>query len=269
MKFFRRISWLGLVVFGLISLGYYVNTLFPPTYVPEPDLAGHVERFDPALADSIQTYSELSATYKQQLQQHGIADTAHADKMALLYMLIAKRFYHTVSEYSLRHHPLAYIVSFLWTDIRYPVIQEDILAYPHAFCSQQGALFMQLAQEHGYRTRVAALDFGYSGHYVPEVFYNNSWHFYDTDMEPAHHLELAQYAADSLMNQPIFRAAYQHYYNNTRRSKPVVPSLEAYHPENDIGGHNMRLLHRLLWWVGYLGWVPFALSLLLTRKRAR
>ena len=95
--------------------------------------------------------------------------------------IVAQRFYHGYACYNIRNSWVAFFAgAFVWGDFCGIVIPDDILKYNGALCSQQAIVFGELLKRKGYKIRKVILN----GHFCKEVFYDNSWHFYDPDMEP-------------------------------------------------------------------------------------
>lgn len=119
----------------------------------------------------------------------------YLDKTAMLYNIkvhsreyvdltrdiVARRFYHGYACYNIRNNWIAFLAgTFIWNHFLGIVIPDDILKYNGALCSQQAIVFGKLLKMEGYEVRVVGL----KGHFCKEVFYDNSWHFYDPDKEP-------------------------------------------------------------------------------------
>ncbi len=99
---------------------------------------------------------------------------------------VKKRFYHGVSRYTISENWIACLSGFLiWDHFSAIVNPDHILKHNKALCSQQSIVFMEILKRKGITTRFIGLgEKGKNGHFVNEVYYNNSWHFFDVNKEP-------------------------------------------------------------------------------------
>ena len=98
--------------------------------------------------------------------------------------LMKERFYHGYSHYSLADDYTAYLVGkYIWSDLSALVIPNDILNHPYAACSQQAIVFQELLKLKNYKVRKVVFSSSISGHFCTEVKYNESNHFFDTNLE--------------------------------------------------------------------------------------
>ncbi len=114
---------------------------------------------------------------------------------------IKERFYHGLSSYSFDENWIAYLSSkLIWSDFSALVDPDDIMKHPAGLCSQQTIVFMELIKRKGMKFRSVGL--GYKegpGHFLCEIYYNNSWRLYDVTKEPQwdkivhHHLSMNYY----------------------------------------------------------------------------
>ncbi len=99
--------------------------------------------------------------------------------------VLRKRFYHGYSHYGFNSNYVAALVSRVTVQgYSAIVIPEDIMKYPFAACSQQSIIMMELLKKKNISTRKIGFQGNTTGHFGFEVFYNDDWHFYDTNMEP-------------------------------------------------------------------------------------
>ena len=121
--------------------------------------------------------------------------------------IVAQRFYHGYARYNIRNNYIAFFAGrCIWNHFLGIVIPDDILKYNGALCSQQAIVFGELLKERGYKIRKVMLE----GHFCKEVFYNNSWHFYDPDMEPNFSKEMPKPGIKDLMgNKDLIYGAYE------------------------------------------------------------
>ena len=95
--------------------------------------------------------------------------------------VLEKRFYHGFSVYSLSQNWIAAVTQYLLGHyVANPVLPEDILKYPYAGCSQQAIVLTEVMK----KNQVPYRSLGFPHHYATELEFNNSWYFFDTNMEP-------------------------------------------------------------------------------------
>jgi hypothetical protein len=141
------------------------------------------EAYDPALS-RIQSIQDFDNELKTRLK-NDFSDTSKIVNM--IDEILRNRFYHGYSEYTFNDNWVAYLASKVYWGIKHPVIADDILKFPMAACSQQGLLFQAMLSKHNisYSTiTFSNIDMQHSGHYAVSAFYNNSWHFFDSNQEP-------------------------------------------------------------------------------------
>ncbi len=121
--------------------------------------------------------------------------------------IIAQRFYHGYARYNIRDNYVAFFAgTYIWDHFLGIVIPDDILKHNGALCSQQAIVFGELLKRRGYKVRKVTL----KGHFCEEVFYDNSWHFYDTDKEPIFPQEMPRPGIKDLIgNKKLLYAAYK------------------------------------------------------------
>lgn len=135
--------------------------------------------------------------------------------------IVKKRFYHGLSEYSIKDNWITYIGGKLfWNHLVAIVDPDDILNYDQGLCSQQTIVFLEILKRKGIKARWVGL--GYKegpGHFLAEVYYQGKWHMYDVNLEPHwekiinHHESVAYYKQyqdslflvyDVIIPRPIF-----------------------------------------------------------------
>jgi hypothetical protein len=178
------IKTIAYLLFTIIcSFSLYENFLSKPTATCA-DIAVLNEAYDSKLS-YIQSIEDLDCEVKIRLK-NDFSDTSKV--VNAIDDILRNRFYHGYSEYSMQDNWLAYICSkVIFWGIKHPVIPDDILKYPMAACSQQGLVFQAMLRK--YDISYATIAFGrsnnqHSGHYAVSAFYNNSWHYFDTNQEP-------------------------------------------------------------------------------------
>lgn len=177
--------------------------------------------------------------------------------------IVKKRFYHGLSEYSLKDNWISYISAKLfWNHLNAIVDADDILDYTEGLCSQQTIVFLEILKSKGIKTRWIGL--GYKegpGHFLAEVYYHGKWHTYDVDMEPNwhkitnHHESIAYYQQyqDSLF------MAYEGIISRDLFNK-IMKKVE-YGKISEFPAKNMLLFHRVTKVITYC--IPLFLGILI------
>ena len=137
-----------------------------------------IEFFDPSLSkiNSVQKLINYSDSVSQKEYKRNTLEYA-----LVVSDVMEKRFYHGFSTYSLRQNWIAAISQYLFGHyLANPVVPEDILKYQYAGCSQQAIVLADVMK----RNQVPYRKLGFPHHYATELEFNNSWYFFDTNMEP-------------------------------------------------------------------------------------
>jgi hypothetical protein len=146
------------------------------------------EEFDQSLSrlntlDKLEDYCD--SLYNVQITSGG--EGQYEEKFTnIVSSVIRNRFYHGYSYYGANSNYLALLFSKVSKDgYSAIVIPNDILKHSFAACSQQSIVMMEVLKAKGFKTRKISFNGKKSGgHFCFEVFYNQSWHFYDPNMEP-------------------------------------------------------------------------------------
>ena len=185
--------------------------------------------------------------------------------------IVKKRFYHGLSEYSIKDNWIAYIGGKLfWNHLVAIVDPDDILDYNQGLCSQQTIVFLEILKRKGIKARWVGL--GYKegpGHFLAEVSYQGKWHMYDVNLEPNwkkiinHHESIAYYkqyqdslflAYDGIIERPIF---------------DKIMERVHYGEINEFPAKSMLLFHRITKVITYLMPFFFVFLILLTLFKHR
>lgn len=137
-----------------------------------------VEFFDPSLAkiNSVQKLINYSDSISHNEYRRNTLEYA-----LVVSDVMEKRFFHGFSIYTLRQNWIAAVSQYLFGHyLADPVIPDDILKYPYAGCSQQAIVLSEVMK----KNHVSYRKLGFPNHYATEVQFNNSWYFFDTNMEP-------------------------------------------------------------------------------------
>lgn len=177
--------------------------------------------------------------------------------------IVKKRFYHGLSEYSLKDNWITYIGGKLfWNHLNAIVEPDDILDYNEGLCSQQTIVFLEILKSKGIKTRWVGL--GYKegpGHFLAEVYYQGKWHLHDVNLEPHwekvfnHHESITYYEQypDSLFivyEGIISRSQYNKFMGKVK-----------YGEANEFPAKKMRLFHRVTKIMTYF--IPIFLGILI------
>jgi hypothetical protein len=179
-------NWIltGLFVFFFVCFLFRVKGAFTTTvYYPktiERELSG--EEFDITLM-RLNTIDKL-INYCDSVHQANAMNRTYPGTVS---EVIRKRFYHGYSFYSLNDNPVGYLIAAATKKgIAALVIPDDIAKHPNAACSQQSIVGMEIFKRKGYQVRKVVMfdKVAQSGHFAYEVYYDNGWHYFDTDAEP-------------------------------------------------------------------------------------
>jgi hypothetical protein len=185
-------------------------------------------------------------------QSHLDLDTAKY--VALTSETLKKRFRYGLSNYNLSENWIAYLCSkIFWDHFSAIVNPNDILKYPEGICSQQTIVFMEILKQKHINFRSVGLgpEEG-PGHFLSEVYYQNSWHLYDITLEPKwnkiqnSHFSLSYY----LENKKMFYYVY-----DTILSKKLYSTLLSrieYGEPNVFPAKKMWLFHKFTLYLTYL-----------------
>lgn len=177
--------------------------------------------------------------------------------------IVKKRFYHGLSEYSIKDNWISYVgAKLFWNHLNAIVDPDDILGYSEGLCSQQTIIFLEILKRKGIQTRWVGLGFKEGpGHFLAEVYYHGKWHLYDVNLEPKwekltnHHESIAYYKQypDSLY------LAYEGIISRLVYDK--IMQRVQYGEVNEFPAKNMLLFHRITKAITYL--IPFFLVILI------
>lgn len=228
------------------------------------------EDFDPSL-QRLDKIDKLAA-YCDSLFFINTATTEQArnagDYPELASSIVRKRFYHGYSLYGFSNNYMAMVASkFSKGGLSAIVIPNDILRYPYAACSQQSIVLMELLRRKGFDTRAVAFQGKKGGHFCFEAYYDNSWHFYDPDMEPNTKV-LKAYNRPTvafLANHPgIMLSAYQQY--PAAKMNDLFSSF-TYGKINAFAAPRAFLFQKVAKFLSYTIWTFFLVLFILIRRK--
>lgn len=160
-----------------LSLILLLPNFFNFTFEPKPQY-NKIEYFDPSLAriNSVQRLMDYSDSVSNEKYKPNSLQYA-----MVVSEVLENRFYHGFSTYSLRQNWIAAVSQSLFGHyLADPVLPDDILKYPYAGCSQQAIVLAEVMK----RNRVSYRSLGFPHHFTTELQFNDSWYFFDTNMEP-------------------------------------------------------------------------------------
>lgn len=178
--YLKAIALSLLVIVSCITFYARFISTSPTPYIPEK----LEETFDPSFS-KIDSPDKFDSVVKHEFVANGY-DTAKT--LLFIDNLLRNKFYHSYSELSFHDNWIAYLCGrFFWSHFLNPVVPEDIIRYPMAGCSQQGIIFQNELSR--LNIKCASIQFyprkyQKSGHYAVTAYYNNSWHFFDPNLEP-------------------------------------------------------------------------------------
>ncbi len=225
------------------------------------------EEYDPAYL-RLNSMSKLIA-HCDSIYNSGTSTLPYAEVVS---SVMRKRFYHGYSYYGTGHNVFAkWIEPMLMEGISAIVIPEDIMKYPHAACSQQSIVAMEIFKSKGYPVRKITMFDTESqvGHFIFEVYYNNSWHFFDSDVEPdiavirAYKRPSVEFLAK---NPDVVAKLYKNY--DVPMFQRLYQSYEA-GPVNVFPARNALLYQSTTKLMSYIMWFILAVIIYIRRRNQR
>ncbi|MEQ1732968.1 MAG: hypothetical protein ABL940_04810 [Bacteroidia bacterium] len=171
----------ALLSFVTLLFTLYAKCIYTP---PAHHYSSGIEETFNAKTMGINTIEKLEDSLMVRIQNN-YADTGLL--VNAIDDLLRTRFFHSYSTYTYKENWIATVLgNYVWQDFKYVVIPQHIIKYPMAACSQQGLLFQYLLKK--YHVKFATVQFnntdGKSGHYAVNAYYQGSWHYFDSNMEP-------------------------------------------------------------------------------------
>ncbi len=185
---------------------------------------------------------------------------------------IKERFYHGTANYTFSENWIANMLGkYVWSHFYAIVVPGDILKRNKGLCSQQTMVFMELLKSKNIDSRkvgITAQDG--NGHFLCEVYYANSWHVYDVNLEPNWHK--VQHAHESmdyyLQNKDTLYTVYEGKISNSE-FKDLLQDVK-YGVPNEFPAKKMRLFHTVTKCFTYaLPLFFFLNSIIYFKRRAR
>jgi hypothetical protein len=174
----------GLFAFFIVCLFLRIRGAFTTTIYTDKEIAAQMadEDFDGSLL-RLNTMDKLT-NYCDSLYA---ANSTTRTYPGIVSEVIRKRFYHGYAYYNSGNNPLGvFLEPIVGNGATAIVIPNDILESPHAACSQQSIVGMEVFRRKGNPVRKVTMydSVKNTGHFTYEVYYDNGWHFFDPDQEP-------------------------------------------------------------------------------------
>lgn len=262
----------GLTILALIAAIIQTINIKDPIAKQINELPGNgrEEEFDPSLSQLNSTGNIVNycdSIYQQQYKNSEQSDFTR-NYTEIVSQVIRKRFYHGYSYYGLKTNYLAFLFSKATNEgYRAIIVPDDILKYPVAACSQQSLVMMEVLHKKNITTRKVGFQGQKSGHFCFEVFYNDGWHFYDTNMEPDQDVLNAYNRPDIATlsgNKDLLLKAYKNYPEELILD---VFSSYTYGPVNAFPAPRGIVFQRVTLFLSYTLWLFFLVLYILVRRR--
>ncbi len=256
---------------GLITFILFIFTINSFFYTPKKLVKSdeNQEMFDIELSHlntliKVDTYLDHIAKKTSIMNSESeIIDTA--SYVLLVDDFLKKRFHHRYSHYNLSNNYIAAMLGYFRFDMSAVVIPEDLLKYENAACSQQAILFQEILKRKGINVRTVGFESSFSGHFCSEVEYDNSYHFFDTDLEADWSTFDEIPSTEELVNnKDMLKRAYAHHLD---RLIVFTENDPIYQEWNEFPAKNARLFHKVTKFISNYGFLVMGLiSFLLVRK---
>lgn len=268
----RRLNIYSVVLAVLIVISFFIfiietSGIFFRKHESKHSLGDIKEHFDSSLI-RLKSISEF-VTYCDSLYGDKQIATQDSEKYAsIVSRTLRDRFYHGYSYYSLGNNTLGYLLApLIKSDLNAVVIPDDILKYPMAACSQQSIIGMEVFKSKGLSVRkVGFSTIDYGGHFCYEVFFNNTWHFFDPDLEPKLSSMIANHfpsIADIVKNDSLLHLLY--YKRDSTLVENLFPSYQ-YGPINKFPAPHAIIYQYATKYLSYTSWILFILLYFINQK---
>ncbi len=231
-----------------------------------------LEEYDPSLSrlntiEKLEDYCD-SIYYSKKLNiDKSVSNDIYP---GIVVKVIKQKFYHGYSHFGISDNYLAKFLEpfFINKPVSAIVDPDDIVKYPMAACSQQSILFTKLLMKKGYNVRkVGFYHPQVGGHYALEVFYSESWHYYDPnkEMDFTYLQSLKRPSVEFLAKNPnVLVKAYQ--YKESEAMLKLLPTY-FYGKPNKIDGLNALIYQKTTKFLSYSIWIFFFFLYIVVRKK--
>ena len=192
---YKIIQYLAIIFFVVTMICSIIQ--WTSKHVNAPRDTHFTEKYNSELG-RLNTISKL-ITYTDSLAlvRNVNAEKMDKDYVDLLSEVIEYRFYHASAEYDFGDNYIAYLMGeLMWTNFKILVIPEEIIQRNKGICNQQELVFQEALKRKEYKVRSILLP----EHFCTEVYYDSSWHFYDTDIEPNFDRSLSRPSVQKFLN---------------------------------------------------------------------
>lgn len=273
LLYLLQISILGLFIITLAATAFQLLGTANPLskYDYDKPENNRVEDFDPSL-NRLNSLHKLEKYCDSLIAVTGCTVNSkdypkkYSDFVAAV---IRKRFYHGYSNFDFSNNYLSVLFSRISLQgYNAQVIPDDILKHPFAACSQQSIIMMEVLKAKDLKTRKISFNGKKSGgHFCFEVFYNESWHLYDPNMEPDI-AELNLYGRPGIAflteHPDILTKAYKQY--PKEEILDIFPTY-SYGEVNVFPAPRAIIFQRVTKFLSYTLWLFFLIAFLLVRRK--
>lgn len=271
--FFIQAAFLGCFVITMtLTLFRFLGSSNPLVKLNHSRPAyNNFEAYDPTLnrINSLTKLEKYCDSMYAVVAANGFAGDFDSTYTEIVSTAVRNRFYHGYSFFTFNNNYLALLASKVAVDgLGVPVLPDDVLKEPNAACSQQAVVMMQALQDKGIPSRKISFNGPkYGGHFAFEVYYGNSWHFHDPNMEPDKEV-LREYRRPSIAflaeHPDVLCAAYRH------RPKELVMDIfptYAYGPVNKFPAPRAAIFQKTTSFLSSTIWLFFLVGFLLARRK--
>lgn len=234
----------------LFTIPLFINK---DVFVNEP--YNNTEQFNQQLS-SLQTIEQL-ANYIDSIAVTFSVSSLSPEYGIIVENVVSNRFYHGFSHYRLNENWIA-VVGEKLTGIGFASKVEPaaIVKHPHAACSQQAIVMMELLK----RKNIPYRKVCFPHHFALEAKFNGQWYYFDTDMEPVISVEDRKHTHwmgnNDLLKQFYNKKYYNVDYQLGNHKKAIIGR------ENENIAANQKVFNkvaftasRFIWLLPFLGWV--------------
>lgn len=230
------------------------------------------EEFDPSLKrlTSISKLEVYCDSLYDASQVNNKSGSFEKDYSAIAVSVVKKKFFHGYSHYGYSDNYLALMLEpATGTTASAIVVPDDIMKYSYAACSQQSLVMMELLRRKEIMSRKVKFNGGNKSgsHFCFEAYYNNSWHFFDTNLEPDKKV-LEAYSRPSVdflvNNDKILRSAYNQWDSAEIRN---IFLHYSYGQPNEFEAPKGLVYQWITKFLSHTIWIFFLVAFLIVRKR--
>lgn len=245
-----------LIILSIILLSL---NFFPADINGEPEYNGK-ERYYPNLGH-IKSLAQLEA-YVDKCAEMKKFDVHSPQYSAMLAYVISCRFYHGFSHWKMSENWVAALGEKVFGyGLASKVEPEDILQHPYAACSQQTIVMMAVLRKKGIPYRKV----GFPHHYAIEVHVNNSWYYFDPNMEPRMNLRQREHDQWAGINDNL-KAFYNPIVHHNLNYQFGKGCKAEFGPINEVPARNASLFQSATAIISRIAWM-FPLAFALVRRR--